>query len=62
LKSAANFLPMASKIKRKLVLERERQTLVAEGVLAIQAGLNPRVLEEKLRAYAGSHAPPRKAE
>jgi chemotaxis protein MotA len=56
------FLPIASKIKRKLVMERERQTLVAEGVLAIQAGLNPRVLEEKLRAYAGSHAPPRKKE
>jgi chemotaxis protein MotA len=56
------FLPMAAKIKRKLVIERERQTLVAEGVLAIQSGLNPRVLEEKLRAYAGSHAPPRKKE
>jgi chemotaxis protein MotA len=56
------FLPMATKMKRKLVLERERQTLVAEGVLAIQAGLNPRVLEEKLRAYAGSHAPPRTKE
>jgi chemotaxis protein MotA len=51
------FLPMANKIKRKLVLERERKTLIAEGVLAIQAGLNPRVLEEKLRAYAGEHAP-----
>lgn len=52
------FLPMATKIKRKLNLEKERQTLIAEGVLSIQAGLNPRVLEEKLRAYAGHHAPP----
>jgi len=49
------FLPMANKIKRKLVLEKERQTLIAEGVLSIQAGLNPRVLEEKLKAYAGDH-------
>jgi chemotaxis protein MotA len=56
------FLPLANKIKRKLVLERERQTLIAEGVLSILAGLNPRVLEEKLRSYAGGHAPPKKAE
>jgi chemotaxis protein MotA len=60
--AAANllFLPVANKIKRKLVLERELQTMVAEGILSIQAGLNPRVLEEKLRAYAGHNAPKRK--
>src|SRR5712671_197448 len=46
------FLPLANKLKRKLVLERERKTIIAEGVLSIQAGLNPRVLEEKLAAYA----------
>jgi len=45
------FLPFASKIKVKLAAEKERQTLIAEGVLSIQEGLNPRVLEEKLRAY-----------
>jgi chemotaxis protein MotA len=56
------FLPMANKCKRKLVVERERRTLIAEGVLSILAGLNPRVLEEKLRAYAGHHAPPAKKE
>src|SRR3954469_25873873 len=55
------FLPMANKIKRKLVLERELQTMVAEGILSIRAGLNPRVLEEKLRAYAGHNAPKKKA-
>jgi len=52
------FLPMANKLKRKLALEKERKTLIAEGVLSIQEGLNPRVLEEKLRAFAGEHAPP----
>jgi chemotaxis protein MotA len=52
------FLPMATKIKRKLALQKERRILIAEGVLSIQAGLNPRVLEEKIRAYAGIHAPP----
>lgn len=49
------FLPVASKLKRKHNLEKERKTLIAEGVLSIQAGLNPRVLEEKLKAYAGGH-------
>jgi len=47
------FLPIASKLRRKLVIERDRKTLIAEGVLSIQAGLNPRVLEDKLHAYAG---------
>jgi chemotaxis protein MotA len=56
------FLPVANKIKRKLALEQELQTMVAEGILSIQAGLNPRVLEEKLRAYAGHNAPHKKPE
>ncbi|HYD40123.1 MAG TPA: flagellar motor protein [Anaeromyxobacter sp.] len=57
---AANifFLPFANKIKLKLVAEKERKTLIAEGVLSIQEGLNPRVLEEKLRAFTGEEAGP----
>ncbi len=50
------LLPMAAKMKRKLNLEKERKTLIVEGVLAIQEGMNPRVLEQKLKSYAGSHA------
>ncbi len=50
------FLPWANKIKRKLGAEKERKTLITEGVLSIQEGLNPRVLEEKLRAYTGEEA------
>jgi chemotaxis protein MotA len=50
------LLPLATKIKRKLSVEKERKTMIAEGVLAIQEGVNPRVLEEKLRAYTGGHA------
>jgi chemotaxis protein MotA len=55
--AAANlvFLPMANKIKRRITVEKERKTLIAEGVLSIQEGLNPRVLEEKLRALTGGH-------
>jgi len=53
------FLPIANKLKRKLQLAMERKVVITEGVLAIQEGLNPRVLEEKLRALTGEHAPPK---
>jgi chemotaxis protein MotA len=56
------FLPLASKIKRRLSLERERRVLIAEAALSIQAGLNPRVLREKLLAYAGLHDAPEAAQ
>ncbi len=49
-------LPLSNKLKRKIALEKERKTLIAEGVLAIQEGLNPRILEEKLKSYGGHHA------
>ena len=45
------FLPMAEKIGRraaKILLEKR---LILEGVLSIQAGENPRVLEEKLKSF-----------
>jgi chemotaxis protein MotA len=52
------FLPVANTIKLQLGAEKERKTLIAEGVLSIQEGLNPRVLEEKLRAFTGEEAGP----
>ena len=51
------FLPAANKLKRKLALAMERKVVITEGVLAIQEGLNPRVLEEKLRALTGEPPP-----
>jgi chemotaxis protein MotA len=56
------FLPVANKLKRKIGLEKERKTLIAEGVLSIQAGLNPRVLEEKMASYSGHHGPKKQDE
>lgn len=52
---AANiiFLPMGTKMKRKFALEKERRIMIVEAVMAIQQGLNPRILEEKLRAFTG---------
>jgi chemotaxis protein MotA len=57
---AANliFLPIGTKIKRRIAIEKERRVLIAEAALSIQAGLNPRVLREKLLAYAGIHEAP----
>jgi chemotaxis protein MotA len=52
------FLPVGNKIKRKLTVDKERRVLIAEAALSIQAGLNPRVLREKLLAYAGIHEAP----
>lgn len=49
------FLPLANKLKRRLGMEKERKTIITEGVLSIQEGLNPRVLEEKLKAFLGGH-------
>lgn len=51
------FLPLANKIKMKLTHEKERKTLIAEGVLAIQEGMNPRLVEDKLWAYSGHQKP-----
>jgi chemotaxis protein MotA len=48
------FLPVANKLKRRVALERDRKTLITEGVLSIQEGLNPRVLEERLAAFRGA--------
>ncbi|HYG66431.1 MAG TPA: MotA/TolQ/ExbB proton channel family protein, partial [Anaeromyxobacteraceae bacterium] len=51
------FIPFGNKIKRKLNVEKDRKVLLTEGVLSIQEGVNPRVLEERLRVYTGEHAP-----
>lgn len=47
----AMFLPLATKLKGKSGEEAHVKQLVVEGVLAVQAGDNPRVVREKLDAY-----------
>ncbi len=44
------FLPIGTRMKRLAELEAERMTLLMEGVLAIHAGSQPRLLGERLRA------------
>jgi chemotaxis protein MotA len=45
------FFPVATKLKAISEEEVELRTLTLEGVLAIQAGDNPRVVEDKLMAF-----------
>ncbi|WP_026316780.1 flagellar motor protein [Actinokineospora enzanensis] len=44
------WLPMANRLKRISELECEQMQLALEGVLAIQAGSNPRLVARKLRS------------
>jgi chemotaxis protein MotA len=54
----AVYLPMANKLKRCSAEEVEHMELVIEGVMAMQAGTSPRVVEEILK----SRVPPAERE
>ncbi|PPK66487.1 flagellar motor protein [Actinokineospora auranticolor] len=54
------WLPMANRLKRISELECEQMQLAVEGVLAIQAGSNPRLVARKLRSLVPPE-PERKA-
>jgi len=45
------YLPMADKLARRAVKVLQLRRMILEGILSIQAGENPRILEEKLKAY-----------
>lgn len=45
------FLPIAGKLKTKSSQELLLKQLIINGILAIQSGDNPRVLEQKLHSY-----------
>ncbi|WP_353987985.1 motility protein A [Ruicaihuangia caeni] len=51
---SANFiwLPIGTRLSRLADLEVDQLSLVLEGVMAVQAGAQPRLLAEKLRAMA----------
>jgi chemotaxis protein MotA len=44
------FLPIAARLKRLGELEVDRMELVVEGVSALQAGSNPRIVAQRLRS------------
>jgi chemotaxis protein MotA len=45
------FLPIATKLKTLSAEEQELRTMTLEGILAIQAGDNPRVVADKLLSF-----------
>jgi chemotaxis protein MotA len=45
------FLPIGGKLKAKSEEEAHVRYMQLEGILAIQAGENPRIVREKLNAY-----------
>ena len=45
------WLPIGNKLKRVGEIEAHHMQLVMEGVLAVQAGANPRVIEQKLLSF-----------
>ncbi len=57
------FLPLGNRLKRISELEVDQMQLALEGVLAVQAGANPRLVARKLRSLVGAaeQAPQKKA-
>jgi chemotaxis protein MotA len=49
------FIPIGKKIKRKAVLDSHAREMVLIGIEGILAGLNPKVLEEKLKVFLHHH-------
>lgn len=45
------FLPIANKLKRRIKQEGNIKSMIIEGVLALQEGLHPRIIEAKLHPY-----------
>jgi chemotaxis protein MotA len=48
------FLPMAAKLALKTEKEVFLKQIIIEGVIGVQSGQNPRILEEKLSAFLSS--------
>jgi chemotaxis protein MotA len=45
------FLPLAQKLRMKMVRESRRKEMIIEAVCCIQEGLNPQMLERRLQAF-----------
>src|SRR6056297_1971022 len=55
------FIPLANKLKIKSQEEVLIRELMIEGILSIQAGENPRIIEEKLKAFLAEEQPGKEA-
>lgn len=52
------WLPLGSKLKRKSESELAGREMMLEGILSIQAGDNPRIVQEKLAGYLAPRVRP----
>ncbi|MCB0405263.1 MAG: flagellar motor protein [Bdellovibrionales bacterium] len=50
------LLPIANKLKKFALMESVEKKLIYTGLMGIQNGLNPRIIEERLRAVTGHGA------
>jgi len=48
------FLPFANKITRKIKLQSQMKEMILTGAIGIVSGMNPFIIEEKLRAFTHS--------
>lgn len=56
------FNPMASKLESKTEEEVFIKQIIIEGIIGVQSGQNPRILEEKLSAFLSNEAKKRQEE
>lgn len=54
------FLPFSAKLKFRHKEEMTIKAMILEGVLAMQAGEHPQIIEERLKAYLHVHEPKKK--
>jgi chemotaxis protein MotA len=55
------FLPIATKLRLRAARDARRREVILEGVLAIQEGQNPRLIDQKLHGLLGLDSPRRSA-
>ena len=51
------FLPIATKLRSRAAVNARRRQVIVEGILAIQEGQNPRLIDQKLHGLLGTDAP-----
>ena len=47
------FIPLAHKIRSRIKAQSDIKKMILEGAIAISSGLNPYIIEEKMRAFTG---------
>lgn len=55
------FLPLASRLRSRAQRNARRREVLLEGIMAIQEGMNPRLIDQKLRGLLGVDARPPQA-